>query len=811
MRLILRSAFIVFAILVCTYLRSANAPESHKELSASELLALVAGQSLPESIVLDIQSRGLAFKPREGYRALLVDAGADARVLAAFDKAAPGTASDTTQTEYLRHLATAGKLLRSKDYDSAARELTDALQTGDDTSAAFVMGTVLADQERYPMASSVYAEIVERDPDFPEVHTKYSFALYKCQDSDESLRQVKAALAESPENAEAHKNAGNALLMARKYDAAVAEFNEALRIKPDYASVRFNIGYTYFFKGDFDPAIVELRKAIALDPNLWDPHYFLGATFEKKQQFQEAIPEFREAKRLEPNRFEIRMNLGNAFYESGMYAEALQEFRTLIALFPDNAIAHKALGNAYLMTGNQATAETEYRTSIELDPSDWETFLRLGNLLENQAKLDEALEAYQRGAKLNEKSAEARRDIAQILVVKKDYVGALRELRWAEEINPGDAETHDLYGRTLQASGQQDLAIDEFRQAATLDPENAQLQIQLATALENKGDWVAALGCYRKAAVSDAGKSMAPRIIHKNDRDPQKEYKGAQARFQQNLSSLKANGKSAEADKLASAVAASRADTSLSAKLDAAMQAGFAALREGRANDALQNYKEAVQIGEQMKVQDDRLAVALGELGRITLGLKRFDEADAIFQQQLKTVQQAAGPQSSAMIEPLENLGMNAMYQQRYDLSRTYLTRSLELAKQNYGEKNSAVAAGLLKIGMTYLVQGDYTNAEAWLLRAVRIDEEIGGYDGFQGVADLTTLCTVYDRASKSDRAADCYAKLVGIGEKRFGPNNSLLAQPLASEANALRALGRNDEAATIEQRIKKLQASTSN
>lgn len=64
------------------------------------------------------------------------------------------------------------------------------------------------------------------------------------------------------------------------------------------------------------------------------------------------------------------------------------------------------------------------------------------------------------------------------------------------------------------------------------------------------------------------------------------------------------------------------------------------------------------------------------------MGLRRFDEADAIFQRQLKVVQETSGLQPTEMIEPLENLGMNAMYQQKYDVSRTYLQPSLEIAKK---------------------------------------------------------------------------------------------------------------------------------
>ena len=69
----------------------------------------------------------------------------------------------------------------------------------------------------------------------------------------------------------------------------------------------------------------------------------------------------------------------------------------------------------------------------------------------------------------------------------------------------------------------------------------------------------------------------------------------------------------------------------------------------------------------------------------------------------------------------------------------------------------------------------------------------------------------MYDRAGQADKPAQCYAQLVTIGEKRFGQDNPILAQPLTSERHALRAIGGNEEAAKIEERIKTLQAGASN
>ena len=151
--------------------------EENKPLTSAQLLF---GESLPETIARDIYSRGLAFRPSSDLRALPTDAGADAKVLTAFNEAKPGVEPDHTPTESLKHLATAGNLMRSKNHAGATRELDNATKSEDDTAAAFLMGAILTEQQQSQMASKVYRKILEPDSNFPEAHTKLSFVLYTC-------------------------------------------------------------------------------------------------------------------------------------------------------------------------------------------------------------------------------------------------------------------------------------------------------------------------------------------------------------------------------------------------------------------------------------------------------------------------------------------------------------------------------------------------------------------------------------------------------------------------------------------------------
>ena len=56
-------------------------------------------------------------------------------------------------------------------------------------------------------------------------------------------------------------------------------------------------------------------------------------------------------------------------------------------------------------------------------------------------------------------------------------------------------------------------------------------------------------------------------------------------------------------------------------------------------------------------------------------------------------------------------------------------------------------------------------------------------------------------------RAKSCYARLVAVEEKQLGANSPNLARDLTAEAEALRKLGRPEDAARLEQRMQSLQS----
>jgi hypothetical protein len=106
-------------------------------------------------------------------------------------------------------------------------------------------------------------------------------------------------------------------------------------------------------------------------------------------------------------------------------------------------------------------------------------------------------------------------------------------------------------------------------------------------------------------------------------------------------------------------------------------------------------------------------------------------------------------------------------------------------------------------------VQEQYDKAEPILLRAMRIDQSLYGQDGTEMIPPLTVLCDLYDKWNKPERSEPCRRQLLSALEKHFGADSPVLLSTLSGEAHALRGLGRPDEAAKVEQRLKTIRTAT--
>jgi tetratricopeptide (TPR) repeat protein len=786
-----------------TYSQENSAP---RPLSRSELLALVAGDALPENIVGEIRRDGLAFNPDKDYESLLITAGATSTVSAALSSAkivSGGATLTPCETGFLQHLSEAGKMIHSGKREDAERELAVPLSGDAEKAAAgYVMGLILIDLQQWDQVQQVYSEILEHDPDFPELHTRLSVAAFNLGDYNETLRQTKLALQRLPDNPSAHLNAGLAYQQLHHLDAAKSEMQLALRAKPDFPIAYSDLGGLLDEANDHMGAVAQYKKAIALNPNDADPHYSLGVSYYEHGDFIDAIQEYREAKRLDPSRLDVRQNLGASLMHTDP-AAAITEFRELAALAPDAPICHQCLAVAYNSTGRPEDAEKEYAVAIKLDPANAELYYGLGIVKETEKKYDAALAEYHQAEQIDENYGAAHNGAGRVLIYTKHYADAIAELKRAEELNPADSGNYDLHGEALEASGNRDAAIPEYKQALSIAPKEIQARLDLAQALEKKGEWVAALDNYRQAALDEP----PPKIgVPENRFEAKSKYEMAQQRFRQHLAALRASGKSAEATSLEAALRKSESNPSFDDAYHAAMQASAQAVMQKRFDSAETSAKKAIAIAERIQPPDARLPEAVAQLGNVYAWRLDYKDAEETFKHQLILSEKLYGPQSPELNRSLQNLAMNALAQKNFTASEAYFTRALDLNVKAFGENSSGTSENLRGLAHIYSMQKDFPKSELTLVRVVKIYETMYGPEDERMAIPLTSLCNVYDQWNKPEKSAPCHARLVALYEKHFGNESPYLVRDLNAEAQALRKLGKADDAAAVERRTETIQ-----
>jgi tetratricopeptide (TPR) repeat protein len=812
-------SFVCFRNTVCIFITllltcAVSAQMSQSPLTASQIIGLQAGGVLSTNLEHEISVRGIRFHMDPEFERQLTRAGAEPAVLTALRQAKVPARPLSPDKDLVEQIASAATLMSGKDYRAAAEVLGKAYN---DSFAApevsFVMAELLRETQQWGQAARVYSELLKSNPEFPQVHTKLSFVLYRLGATETALTEARVALSINPNDSEAHKNAGLALADMQKHDLSISEYREALRLKPDYAVVHFDLGLLLYSLHSYDDSITEYKKAIALTPLLADAHANLGLALEAKHEMAPALAELREAKRLAPEDVAIRQNLASVLMSVNPH-DAIVELREMEKQFPDAELCHVCLGNALVWASDIPGAQAEYHSAERLDPSDPEPHSGLGRIEEDKHDLDGAMGEYQLAERLGPDKARTHEDVARIWLAKKDFARAIDECRQAELLSPGSASIHQLYGRALRAADQLDLAIEEFKASVSLDRKQSEARIDLASSFEKKGDWVSALQEYKRAAMewSNLLTRAAPgETVMLIGPDAPKEYQSAQARFADHLAELKMAGKQAEASELVHALNAVDNAAGIQDRVEAALQSGQQAFHGQNFPEAELKFKEAVDLSRQLPPGDEDHIFALGRLAATYDMRHNYADSDATLHEQVRVIESAFGSSSPRLAAPLLLLGSLAAGQKNYSVALNYLTRSLEVNEQTFGENSSRTAESLRQMAGLYMRQGDWATAEPFLLRAVKAEENGTNSDPSMVVIPLYGLCALYDLWSKPEKSQPCWHRTTELMEAHLGTQSPLLGDTLRKEAEALHRLGRDQEAVPLQQRVTRLQVAQSN
>jgi Flp pilus assembly protein TadD len=155
-------------------------------------------------------------------------------------------------------------------------------------------------------------------------------------------------------------------------------------------------------------------------------------------------------------------------------------------------------GMANEHTGDHNGAERAFRRGLELAPDDAELRNALGWTLFQDGRTAEAVVEYERALVANAKSAKSHNNLALALVELGRLDEAAGHFEKSLELEP-KAEIYSDLGFTMARLGKPDEALADYRKALELDPNCASAHFNLAVGFVQGSDFAQAESHYRKA------------------------------------------------------------------------------------------------------------------------------------------------------------------------------------------------------------------------------------------------------------------------------------------------------------------------
>ncbi len=189
------------------------------------------------------------------------------------------------------------------------------------------------------------------------------------------------------------------------------------------------------------------------------------------------------------------------------------------------------------------------------------------------------------------------------------------------------------------------------------------------------------------------------------------------------------------------------------------------------------------------------LAACKMELSSVASRRRRYADAEGLALAAIADWSATLGPDSERVGAALNNLA-NMYYDQKrwVDAERAHL-RAIAIKTKVFGEEHYYVAQSMSNLANVYIEQERLAEAEALAQKALAIKRRVLPPEHFEIGISIHNLGDVAQKAGHSERAAELYAQAVAFWNAIPAAGKAYVSYSLVGLANALRDLGRLDEA----------------
>jgi tetratricopeptide (TPR) repeat protein len=225
-----------------------------------------------------------------------------------------------------------------------------------------------------------------------------------------------------------------------------------------------------------------LRDLAKRQPDDFGVNHQLGQLLIARGRASEAIPFLKRAAANAPANYENAYDLALANAEAGNYAIARDEATKLLVTH-DQADLHHLLGDVDEKLGDSLEAVRHYQRAAELDPSESHLFDWGAELLLHHAP-EPAMQVFSKGNGFFPGSARMLLGLGAASFARGAYEEAVQRICRASDLNPNDPAPYQFLGKIEEAENQanRDL-VEKLHRYVTLQPDSADANYYYALGL----------------------------------------------------------------------------------------------------------------------------------------------------------------------------------------------------------------------------------------------------------------------------------------------------------------------------------------
>lgn len=230
------------------------------------------------------------------------------------------------------------------------------------------MGVSLLARGQYDRALWCWQQVLDAEPDYPQVHARMADAYWAKGQLQEARRHLLEELRSDPGNVDTLLDLGELLMEIGPPEAAAEKFRQVLDLDPEECTAHFHLGTLAYTDGDYPLALERFRFVLRNDPKFTGAHVKMARIHWQLKSRTEAL--YHANCELAQSDYDeaTLMELGALFMEMQVYDGAETTFRRVLGVDAQNADACHALAVSMLLSGRADEGIAQCRATLRLQP-----------------------------------------------------------------------------------------------------------------------------------------------------------------------------------------------------------------------------------------------------------------------------------------------------------------------------------------------------------------------------------------------------------------------------------------------------------